>query len=105
MKIIKHGDLKERRFKCEFCGCEFIADCSEYKYIYDFGNDWINVLCPYCSGDNKIYPSNAPLTLGMPHSCRACTTLTDCLNRPMACQIYNDLIEWKESNNESKITD
>lgn len=105
MKIIKNGDLQERRFICKICGCEFIANYNEYKYRFDFGNDFINVSCPCCKGNNKIHPSDAPLILNMPHSCRACTTLTDCLDRPMACTIYNDLIKWKESNNESETTD
>jgi len=30
MKILKHGSLKPRKFTCFNCGCEFVADTTEY---------------------------------------------------------------------------
>ena len=32
MKIIKQGKVPERTFICEACGCEFIANFSEYTH-------------------------------------------------------------------------
>ena len=39
MKIIVEGEIpkKTKRFKCDYCGCEFEADKDEYKsvnYVY-----------------------------------------------------------------------
>lgn len=30
MKIIKHGNMKPRKFTCLNCGCEFVANTTEY---------------------------------------------------------------------------
>lgn len=30
MEIIKHGKKKPRKFTCFNCGCEFVADTTEY---------------------------------------------------------------------------
>lgn len=36
MKIIEHGSPKynkpDKKFKCDYCGCIFIAEYGEYKY-------------------------------------------------------------------------
>lgn len=45
MKILKHGDLKPRHFTCDRCGCEFVADLSEY---WACSADTILVSCPEC---------------------------------------------------------
>ena len=31
MRIIKQGILPERDFICKICGCEFVANLTEYK--------------------------------------------------------------------------
>jgi hypothetical protein len=31
MKIIKHGNLKPRKFVCWHCDCEFVAKVNEYS--------------------------------------------------------------------------
>ena len=54
MKIIVEGKIpkKTKRFKCEYCGCEFEADEGEYKnvgicaYLHD-GIEWESE-CPCC---------------------------------------------------------
>lgn len=46
MKIIKHGDLKLRYFICNNCGCEFIADRSEYQTAASGDNFFVS--CPEC---------------------------------------------------------
>ena len=46
MQIIKHGNLKPRYFICKYCGCEFIADKSEYKTAASGDNFF--VYCPEC---------------------------------------------------------
>lgn len=61
MRIIKEGDLnrikKYKKFECDKCGCEFVADHNEYS---DCSNQhdgpvfkYIGV-CPTC-GNNNIY--------------------------------------------------
>ena len=37
MKILKPGNVPEHEFTCDVCGCEFIANFSEYTHerIYD----------------------------------------------------------------------
>ena len=55
MKIIKHGNperLKEVMiFTCEYCGCEFEADNTEYEVSHDiYHNDkYYSVKCPECN--------------------------------------------------------
>ena len=48
MKILKHGDLKPRRFTCKNCGCEFVADMSEYEVAYCDHEKCYCVDCPEC---------------------------------------------------------
>lgn len=58
MEIIKQGDLSRlkntKRFQCSYCGCQFLADKSEY----DYGGVWRNLQtyackCPCCG--SKAY--------------------------------------------------
>ena len=50
MKIEKHGNLPPRvRFKCEFCGCEFVAEVGEYSVnIYPLICSKAFCDCPEC---------------------------------------------------------
>lgn len=55
MRVIKYGDTNRlrgiRRFICKECGCEFEADKTEYKYIFDQREDcgWYSIRCPTCN--------------------------------------------------------
>lgn len=46
MKILKHGELKPRKFICKDCGCEFVANISEYS-LYP-NTAWYYSDCPEC---------------------------------------------------------
>lgn len=48
MEILKHGDMKPRRFKCNNCNCEFVADMSEYEEVYHNCDKYYAVHCPDC---------------------------------------------------------
>lgn len=48
MKIIKEGKLKEYYFKCEECGCEFIADETEVDDCCEYYNSSVSIICPCC---------------------------------------------------------
>lgn len=107
MKILKHGDLKERKFVCAYCGCEFVANCAEYGYTKDV----IVVCCPECKHNNATDEFNAPLYISnnMPINCQACMCKIDCINGidskkySVRCINFDDLKRWREANNESKI--
>ena len=49
MEIIRHGDLIPIRFKCQRCGCEFIADLTEYEEAYLNGEKHLIVDCSDCN--------------------------------------------------------
>lgn len=58
MEIIKKGNLKKYYFKCEECGCEFIADETETEEAErcDYNNNSAHMICPcchknYCKGE------------------------------------------------------
>ncbi len=59
MKILKHGNLKPLKFTCWHCGCEFVADMSEYRTTMANGiNLWHNAYCPECDAettDSKVW--------------------------------------------------
>ena len=64
MKILKHGDMKPRKFTCTNCYCEFVADQSEYgTYRYSQGTSPIRYLvaCPDCNYDLDVAHYDAPL--------------------------------------------
>lgn len=46
MKILKHGDLKPRKFTCPKCGCELVANMMEYTRIHV--EDGYCICCPEC---------------------------------------------------------
>jgi hypothetical protein len=49
MKILKHGNLKSRKFVCWHCDCEFVADTTEYRTT--MSNNvvlWCHADCPEC---------------------------------------------------------
>ena len=51
-KILKHGYLKKRKFICGICGCEFIAEATDYAAIS--ANNcilWYTTTCPDCDSD------------------------------------------------------
>ena len=51
MKILKHGNLRPRKFTCRYCGCEFVANIKEYTMF----DNWIYMNCPEC--DTKTFDS------------------------------------------------
>lgn len=66
MKILKHGDLKPRKFTCSKCHCEFVADMTEYysrEYDYPLGDRGIHyhVTCPDCKREVIKDSKQAPL--------------------------------------------
>jgi hypothetical protein len=49
MMILKHGNLKPRKFVCDQCGCEFVANAKEYgQYKYEGKVLWTYADCPEC---------------------------------------------------------
>ena len=52
MKIIRYGDkykvLKPKTFNCDFCGCVFEADNTEYKANSQYNETYYYVRCPFC---------------------------------------------------------
>ena len=52
MRILKHGDLKDKCFTCDACGCEFIANMNEYSFD---GYNTFEVVCPDCNTVRYIY--------------------------------------------------
>lgn len=49
MKILKHGFLNARKFACAVCGCEFVADASEYTTTFlNKSPHWYTADCPDC---------------------------------------------------------
>lgn len=56
MKILKHGNLSLRKFICKNCGCEFVADNTEYWQAECNGKVlWWIAECPEC--DNRTTDS------------------------------------------------
>lgn len=52
MKIIRNGDknkLKQiQTFDCDFCGCLFEADNTEYKIGSQYNEEYYYIKCPFC---------------------------------------------------------
>lgn len=52
MKIIKNGSLKKikkiKTFDCNFCGCLFEADNTEYKVGSQYNQTYFYTICPFC---------------------------------------------------------
>ena len=54
MKILKHGNLKPRKFICHHCDCEFVADTTEYCAYECNGNPmWYFIDCPECGNKTE----------------------------------------------------
>lgn len=52
MKILKHGNLKPRKFTCWNCGCEFVANTTEYCITMASGIPlWRSADCPECGAE------------------------------------------------------
>ena len=49
MKILKPGNQAQRKFICENCGCEFVADIDEYYRTERFGVIYYKCDCPHCN--------------------------------------------------------
>jgi hypothetical protein len=62
MQILKHGNLKSRKFTCSNCGCEFVADPTEYGTTVVKGIVlWCHAHCPECgceTSDSKSWENN-----------------------------------------------
>jgi rubredoxin len=55
MKILKHGNLKERKFVCRVCGCEFVATNGEYDVTMAGGQIlWHSSYCPDCGCESSM---------------------------------------------------
>lgn len=61
MKIIKPGNIdkikKIKMFNCDFCGCLFEADNTEYITNSQYNETYYYAICPFCGrrvykGDN-----------------------------------------------------
>ena len=52
MKILKHGKFKSRKFICGGCGCEFVAEVTEYS-VYEVcgATTWYSINCPECNNE------------------------------------------------------
>lgn len=64
MKVIKQGDTIKKRsykFKCDKCGCKYVADHTEWTYCYKYGDittnqtDYVSCECPECHKINQIH--------------------------------------------------
>ena len=106
-KILKHGNLDIRGFKCPKCDCEFLADSEEYKRTSDTN---ILVSCPECYHEFLIFDKQAIWACSMPVNCKLCTCLSKCIEHidnneaPVRCSVFDKLKNWRKDNNESKTT-
>ena len=50
MEIIKHGQIPEHRvqFRCDYCGCVFIANYGEFTYNMYRNEEYYSARCPEC---------------------------------------------------------
>ena len=57
MKIIKPGNIdkikKMKMFNCDFCGCLFEADNTEYITNSQYNETYYYVICPFCG--RRVY--------------------------------------------------
>ena len=59
MRILKHGDLRPRKFECDVCGCEFVAETDEYTTTKASGITLCYyIYCPEC---NSYVDKSEPL--------------------------------------------
>ena len=52
MKIIRNGNIKKlkkiKTFDCDWCGCLFEADNTEYKQTAQYNETYYYSVCPFC---------------------------------------------------------
>ena len=82
MKILKHGDLKLRKFRCRTCDCEFVANRDEYGSYSIYRPDTledIEVCRVYCPDCGTFIEQDAPLYKEPvdEHVATACDALLD----------------------------
>ena len=54
MKILKHGNLRPRKFTCLNCGCEFVSNVTEYDTTMSHGIAlWHSSYCPECGSSTE----------------------------------------------------
>ncbi len=57
MKIIKNGNINQlkkiKTFDCDFCGCIFEADNTEYKTGHQYNEVYYYAFCPFCG--RRVY--------------------------------------------------
>lgn len=107
MIILTHGDLRPRRFICDNCGSEFIADCSEYSHKVICSEKHLNVNCPECHYSNYVPVASCCYQLP-PKQCISCCSLTHCIAmidaaKPVypSCPSFENLNEWRSKNAKS----
>jgi hypothetical protein len=84
MQILKHGELKERKFTCKICGCEFIAGISECNIHLPNG---YGVKCPDCKKYTAYDKSEVPLCIEVPQGNPALSVTTP----PIPCTYIGGL--------------
>lgn len=82
MIVTKEGNLellkKYVKFRCSDCGCEFIADNTEYSYEFNqHDGEVYNVKCPCCKGSH----------------CEAVKKLASLPQKESSCQFYDTRTE------------
>ena len=109
MKILKHGDLKPRKFTCRTCGCEFVANRDEYGSYSIYCPDTldnIEVCRVYCPDCGMFVEQDAPLYKEPVDErvTKACDALMDVHEKKTACcKSIGDLMKYMEElKNESK---
>ena len=109
MKILKHGDLKPRKFTCKTCDCEFVANRDEYgSYSINRPDTLENIeVCRvYCPDCGMFIEQDAPLYKEPINErvAEACDTLMDIHRKKKEWyKIMHDILEtMEELDNESK---
>ena len=108
MKILKHGDLKPRKFTCSKCGCEFVADMTEYNEA-TYTDSWVEfeICCPMCKYWATKKGNDAPIYEGKiidKNLAMGCDTLINFAQKKKEWyKIMHDILEtMEELDNESK---
>lgn len=112
MKILKHGDLKPRKFICTSCDCEFVADKMEY-HLTGHIEETYTICCPECEYYIIAPAKSAPIYNKDINN--KLTKIIDRLDKYVhenisiydhdiyvnLCSIIDELIDWqKEYNND-----
>ena len=101
-KILKHGDLDIRKFKCPKCNCEFLADSKEYDRPSIDAGLTIIVFCPECYHKFTTLDSKAAhQASSIPITCRLCTCTAKCIeiidnnSSPVVCTQFDKFKKWR----------